>query len=73
MSEASAADTEQALECAKDFAKSLGVTPGVDPFMTLSFMALPVIPEWKILPSGVFDVTKMAYVEDPAGQSKEKK
>ena len=73
MSEASAVDTEQALECAKDFAKSLGVTPGVDPFMTLSFMALPVIPEWKILPGGVFDVTKMAYVEDPAEQSKEKK
>ena len=37
----------------KKFAFSLGVTDGVDPFMTLSFLSLPVIPSIRLLPSGV--------------------
>lgn len=36
------------LEAAKDAAYALGVNPGIDPFMTLSFMALPVIPTLRI-------------------------
>jgi len=32
------------------------------PFMTLSFMALPVIPELKITDQGLFDVQKFQYV-----------
>lgn len=34
----------------------LGIPADVDPFMTLCFMALPVIPELKITDTGLFDV-----------------
>ena len=50
------------MEQAKDVAHSLGVNPGIDPFMTLSFMALPVIPSLRITTRGVFDVTTQSYV-----------
>ena len=36
----------------------MGVPEGIDPFMTLSFMALPVIPELKLTPRGLFDVRR---------------
>ncbi len=50
------------LEEAKEQAHSLGVGHGIDPFMTLSFMALPVIPALRITTRGVFDVTTQSYV-----------
>ena len=50
------------LGTAKDTAHTLGVNPGIDPFMTLSFMALPVIPTLRITTRGVFDVTQQIYV-----------
>ncbi len=34
-----------------------------DPFMTLSFMALPVIPSLKVTDKGLFDVTNFEFVE----------
>ncbi len=37
----------------KEFAYSLGVSRDIDPFMTLSFLSLPVIPSVRLLPSGV--------------------
>ncbi|WP_373483353.1 adenine deaminase [Acetobacterium sp.] len=37
-------------------AHKLGVAPGVDPFITLSFMALPVIPSLRLTDLGLFDV-----------------
>ena len=43
-------------------AYALGVSEGIDPFMTLSFMALPVIPSLRITTRGVFDVTTQRYV-----------
>jgi len=33
-----------------------------DPFMTLSFLALPVIPELKITDKGLFDASKFRHV-----------
>ena len=47
---------------AKSAAYALGVSDGIDPFMTLSFMALPVIPSLRITTRGVFDVTSQRYV-----------
>ena len=41
----------------------LKVNSGIDPFMTLSFLALPVIPEIKLTDMGLFDVTKFAFVD----------
>jgi adenine deaminase len=37
--------------------------PLADPFMALSFMALPVIPELKITDEGLFDVGTFAHVD----------
>ena len=62
MSEEPLEDVNRKLEDAKAKAAELGVSPGVDPFMTLSFMALPVIPSLRITTRGVFDVTQQTYV-----------
>lgn len=43
-------------------ARSLGVNEGIDPFTTLSFMALPVIPELRITDMGMFDVVNWCMV-----------
>ena len=51
-----------ALENAKDEAFRLGVSRDIDPFMTLSFMALPVIPTLRITTRGVFDVNIQRYI-----------
>ena len=37
-------------------AHEMGVPDGIAPFITLSFMALPVIPEIRITPRGIYDV-----------------
>ena len=51
-----------ALEDAKEKAFSIGVSHEIDPFMTLSFMALPVIPTLRLTTRGVFDVLQQNYV-----------
>ncbi len=40
----------------------LGIRRELDPFMSLCFMALPVIPELKITDMGLFDVEKFCHV-----------
>ena len=50
------------LEAAKDAAFALGVSREIDPFMTLSFMSLPVIPTLRLTTRGVIDVAKQQYV-----------
>lgn len=44
-------------------AKTMGIPYHVDPFITLSFLALPVIPEIRLTDKGLFDVTKFALIE----------
>ena len=44
----------------------LAIPAEVEPFMTLSFMALPVIPSLKITARGLFDVERFAFVETAA-------
>lgn len=62
MSEEPLTDVNRELENAKAKARVLGVSAGIDPFMTLSFMALPVIPSLRITTRGVFDVNHQIYV-----------
>lgn len=50
------------LEHAKDVAHSLGIGSGIDPFMTLSFMSLPVIPTLRLTTRGVVDVNTQQYI-----------
>ena len=65
MSDDSLVMVNSALEDAKDEAFGLGVSRGIDPFMTLSFMALPVIPSLRITTRGVFDVSSQRYIWPP--------
>ena len=53
MTDKSARDVAKRLVELKDFAYSLGVKRDIDPFMSLSFLSLPVIPKIRLLPSGV--------------------
>jgi len=39
-----------------------GVNSGIDPFIALSFMALPVIPEIRVTDMGVFDAVKFEFI-----------
>lgn len=55
ISDQNLAEVEEKLTKLHLLAKSLGITL-CDPFMTLSFMALPVIPELKMTSRGLFDV-----------------
>lgn len=43
-------------------ARKMGVNPSVDPFITLSFMALPVIPSLRLTDMGMFDVDKWRFI-----------
>ncbi|MDE6880750.1 MAG: amidohydrolase family protein, partial [Oscillospiraceae bacterium] len=62
MSDGSLEAVNEALECAKAAAFSLGVSRDIDPFMTLSFMSLPVIPTVRLTTRGVIDVLKQQYI-----------
>lgn len=41
----------------------LSINADIDPFMTLSFLALPVIPELKLTDMGLFDVTANDFID----------
>lgn len=45
----------------KTKAYKMGIDKNMDPFITLSFMALPVIPKIRCTPRGVFDVVKWDF------------
>lgn len=62
MTDAPLEDVNEKLEQAKEVAFRQGINAGIDPFMTLSFMALPVIPELRVTTKGVIDVMTQQYV-----------
>ena len=41
----------------------LKVNKNIDPFMTLSFIALPVIPDIKITDMGLFNVSQFKFID----------
>jgi adenine deaminase len=47
----------------ESIARGMGVPKGIDPFMTLAFLALPVIPELKVTDIGLFDTRAFKFVE----------
>ena len=51
------------LEKIAEQAHEQGVPRNIDPFISLSFMALPVIPRLKITDMGMFDVEKFEFVK----------
>ena len=62
MSDRPLTQVNDALENAKEAAHKLGVNDGIDPFMTLSFMSLPVIPTLRLTTRGVIDVITQQYI-----------
>ena len=61
MSSRSLVEVNDLLENAKEAAYTLGVSKDIDPFMTLSFMGLPVIPTLRLTTRGVVDVMTQQY------------
>jgi len=62
MCDMDAHEVEDRLSVMKEQARQLGVNEGIDPFMTLAFTALPVIPKLRLLTQGVVDVDTQSYV-----------
>ncbi len=44
-------------------AREMGIPDGVDPFITLSFLSLPVIPAIRLLDGGLFDAENFSWIE----------
>ncbi|MBO5484071.1 MAG: adenine deaminase [Lachnospiraceae bacterium] len=62
MSEASAGEAKASLLAIHEAAYSLGANRNIDPFMTLSFVSLPVIPKLKLTTLGVVDVEQFQII-----------
>ena len=58
----SAEAVEARLNELKRRARELGVPEGIDPFMTLAFISLPVIPELRLTTLGLIDTASMQVV-----------
>ena len=58
MCDLDANECEEKLNQVKEAAYLLGVNKNIDPFMTLSFSSLAVIPTLRLTTLGVVDVTK---------------
>ncbi|MBN2220685.1 MAG: adenine deaminase [Vallitaleaceae bacterium] len=63
MTDAPLDEVVKKLEVLESVARRMGVAKGVDPFVTLAFMALPVIPDLKLTDCGLFDVNLFSFVE----------
>ncbi|AJA49379.1 adenine deaminase [Clostridium pasteurianum DSM 525 = ATCC 6013] len=62
MSDKSSEYVETTLNKMLEEALKLGINKNIDPFITLSFLALPVIPEIRITDKGLFDVTQFKFI-----------
>lgn len=62
MSDSPLTQINEDLEEAKAAAFRQGVNRGIDPFMTLSFMSLPVIPTLRLTTRGIIDVISQQYI-----------
>ncbi len=63
MSEESAGKVDAVLAALKLEARKLGVKEGIDAFMTLAFLSLPVIPEVRLTTKGIADVKTQKIVK----------
>lgn len=62
MSDKPLAELDIELKDLLETAYAMGVNADMDPFMTLAFLALPVIPDIKLTDMGLFDVTKFDFL-----------
>ena len=62
MSEVVSAEAIEEIARMERKAHELGVCNQIDPFITLSFLVLPVIPDIRMLDAGLFDVLKSEFI-----------
>jgi adenine deaminase len=62
MSALSLSETAAKLGALRETLQALGFSPDVDPFMSLAFMSLPVIPSLKLTSKGLVDVERASFV-----------
>ena len=62
MSDRSADEVEAAQRRMSSLARGMGLPEGIDPFQTMSFLSLPVIPSLRLTDRGVFDVEGRRYL-----------
>ena len=62
MCELDVSKAQKKLDELKSAAYGLGAGKGIDPFMTLSFISLPVIPKLRLTSLGVVDVDKFSII-----------
>jgi adenine deaminase len=64
MSNKSLEEVNHQLKCMLEIAwNELSVSRNIDPFMLLSFLALPVIPQLKLTDMGLFDVDRFQFID----------
>ena len=63
MSDAGFSEVNKKLQRMIKKAHQMGIPDDVEPYITLSFMALPVIPEIRITPRGLFDVSAFKFIK----------
>jgi len=63
MSDIPLEELQEQLEDMLSVAYKMGVSKHYDPFMTLAFLALPVIPELKVTDLGLFDVVNFKFTK----------
>ena len=63
MTDEDAEAVDEKLERLKATARELGVAQGIDPFMTLAFVSLPVIPQVRLNTCGLVDTEKQERLE----------
>lgn len=63
MSEEAAESVDEKLESLKKETRKLGIPEGIDPFMTLAFASLPVIPKLRLNTYGLIDTEKQEIVD----------
>lgn len=68
MSNRAAVDTARVLADLKQQAYALGIHSCYDPFLTLAFLSLPVIPALKLTDEGLVDVEAFSFLEVDAGK-----
>ena len=63
MSDLSGEELKEKLDALHEKAHAeLGISPSVEPVMTLTFMSLPVIPELKLTARGLFDYATFNFI-----------
>ena len=63
MSDASYTEVNETLSLLNQKAYQMGISTEIDPFSTLSFMALPVIPELRITPRGLYYISENRFID----------